>query len=126
MNARCLLLAGIVALAACGDAKRPAPGGLPLAMQSPGPTTLLRLPAKGGPVLAYRAGDLSRVDWQVTKVPPIRRIVGADMDQALVFALLTLIYIVLATAGHHDEDEEHAPHADQVPARPVPSGAAGD
>jgi F-type H+-transporting ATPase subunit a len=45
--------------------------------------------------------------------------------QALVFALLTLIYIVLATAGHH-EDEEHAPHAEPVPARPVASGAAGD
>jgi F-type H+-transporting ATPase subunit a len=46
--------------------------------------------------------------------------------QALVFALLTLIYIVLATAGHHDEDEEHAPHAEPVPAQPVASGAAGD
>lgn len=46
--------------------------------------------------------------------------------QALVFALLTLIYIVLATAGHHDEDEEHAPHAEPAPAQPVASGAAGD
>jgi F-type H+-transporting ATPase subunit a len=46
--------------------------------------------------------------------------------QALVFALLTLIYIVLATAGHHDEDEEHAPHAEPVPVQPVASGAAGD
>jgi F-type H+-transporting ATPase subunit a len=31
--------------------------------------------------------------------------------QALVFALLTLIYISLAAAGHDDHDEEHA-HAD--------------
>jgi hypothetical protein len=85
--ARQLLLAGFVALAACGGSEGPPPGGLPLAMQSPGPTTLLRLPTRGGPLLAYRAGDLSRLDWQVAKVPPIRRIVGADMDQALVYLL---------------------------------------
>jgi F-type H+-transporting ATPase subunit a len=46
--------------------------------------------------------------------------------QALVFALLTLIYIVLATAGHHDDDEEHASHAEPAPVQPVASGAAGD
>ena len=49
--------------------------------------------------------------------------------QALVFALLTLIYITLATAGHHEE-EHHAAEpgheAEPAPARPVASGAAGD
>jgi DNA-binding beta-propeller fold protein YncE len=85
--ARHLLLVGIVALAACGDSQRPTPGALPLAMQSPGPTTLLRLPSKGGTVQAYRSGDLSRLDWQVAKVPDIRRVVGADLDQALVYVL---------------------------------------
>ena len=44
--------------------------------------------------------------------------------QALVFALLTLIYISLAAAGHDDHDEEHA-HADAH--HPVPAaGSAGD
>ena len=48
--------------------------------------------------------------------------------QALVFALLTLIYITLATAGHHDE-EHHAEHGHEPePAhRPAPVAAgAGD
>jgi hypothetical protein len=85
--ARHLLLVGIVALAACGDSKRPTSGALPLAMQSPGPTTLLRLPSRGGTLQAYRSGDLSRLDWQVPKVPAIRRVVGADLDQALVYVL---------------------------------------
>jgi F-type H+-transporting ATPase subunit a len=44
--------------------------------------------------------------------------------QALVFALLTLIYIALAAAGHDDHDEEHA-HADAH--HPVAAaGSAGD
>jgi F-type H+-transporting ATPase subunit a len=34
--------------------------------------------------------------------------------QALVFALLTLIYIYLAAAGHGDHDESHAEEHDQV------------
>jgi F-type H+-transporting ATPase subunit a len=47
--------------------------------------------------------------------------------QALVFALLTLIYITLATAGGHDEAHHAAEHAHPVePARPVTSAAAGD
>jgi len=95
INRRRLLLVGIVALAACGEGKRTPPKALPLAMQSPGPTTLLRFPSRGGAVQAYRAGDLSRLDWQVTKVPAIRRIVGADMDQALVYALDSLRSLVV-------------------------------
>jgi F-type H+-transporting ATPase subunit a len=34
--------------------------------------------------------------------------------QALVFSLLTLIYIYLAAAGHDDHDESHAEEHDQV------------
>lgn len=44
--------------------------------------------------------------------------------QALVFALLTLIYISLAAAGHDDHDEEHA-HADARHPAPAAS-SAGD
>jgi len=44
--------------------------------------------------------------------------------QALVFALLTLIYISLAAAGHDDHEEEHA-HGDALKA-PAAAGSAGD
>jgi len=47
--------------------------------------------------------------------------------QALVFALLTLIYITLAAAGHDDHAEEHA--HDREPAHaptPAPVASAGD
>lgn len=43
--------------------------------------------------------------------------------QALVFSLLTLIYISLAAAGHGDHDEDHA-HGHGV-AHPVPAPAGG-
>jgi F-type H+-transporting ATPase subunit a len=42
--------------------------------------------------------------------------------QALVFALLTAIYITLATAGHDDHDEEHA----EEHAVPQVAGSHGD
>ncbi len=46
--------------------------------------------------------------------------------QALVFALLTLIYIMLAAAhGHEDHDEEHA-HDHDASHAPAPAAAAGD
>jgi F-type H+-transporting ATPase subunit a len=43
--------------------------------------------------------------------------------QALVFALLTLIYITLATAGGHDEEEAHDAHG--VAGHGAPAVAAG-
>jgi F-type H+-transporting ATPase subunit a len=49
--------------------------------------------------------------------------------QALVFALLTLIYITLAAAGHGDHDEEHAAkdgHAHEADGHTAPAGASGD
>lgn len=45
--------------------------------------------------------------------------------QALVFALLTLIYIMLAAAHHDDHDEEHA-HDDHHATTPATSAASGD
>lgn len=46
--------------------------------------------------------------------------------QALVFALLTLIYIMLAAAhGHEDHDEEHA-HDHESSHAPAPAAVAGD
>ncbi|HEX5631652.1 MAG TPA: hypothetical protein VFX50_00420, partial [Gemmatimonadales bacterium] len=87
MIARHLLLAGALAATACGDSARPSSEGLPAALQAPAQTTLLRLPATGGSATAYRAADLSALDWKVEKVPPVRRIVGADLDQGLVYAI---------------------------------------
>lgn len=48
--------------------------------------------------------------------------------QALVFALLTLIYITLAVAGHDDHDDEHASdgHREVSPGQAAPAGASGD
>lgn len=49
--------------------------------------------------------------------------------QALVFGLLTLIYITLAAAGHHDDhDDDHAHEGADVtpPAHTAPAGSAGD
>ncbi|MEA2527641.1 MAG: F-type H+-transporting ATPase subunit a [Thermomicrobiales bacterium] len=47
--------------------------------------------------------------------------------QALVFALLTLIYITLAASGHDDHAEEHAHgHEPAHSPTPVPAASAGD
>ena len=48
--------------------------------------------------------------------------------QALVFALLTAIYIVMAAAGGHDEHADHAPGhgADHSGPEPVAAARAGD
>lgn len=46
--------------------------------------------------------------------------------QALVFALLTLIYIYLAAAGHDDHDDEHAGHAHEAHAEAGKPVVAGD
>jgi F-type H+-transporting ATPase subunit a len=44
--------------------------------------------------------------------------------QALVFALLTLIYITLAVSGGHDDEHEHADAGHG--AQPLPAGTGGD
>jgi F-type H+-transporting ATPase subunit a len=46
--------------------------------------------------------------------------------QALVFALLTLIYIYLAAAGHGDHDGDHADHAHDAHAETGKPVVAGD
>jgi F-type H+-transporting ATPase subunit a len=46
--------------------------------------------------------------------------------QALVFALLTAIYITLAMAGHDDHDHEHEAEHAHGHGAPVPAGSHGD
>jgi len=86
VNVRHILLIGTL-LAACDKSGREPLAALPLVLHSPGPTTLLRLPAHGGEAVAYRSTDLTPLGWSVAKVPPIRRYVGVDLDQGLVYAL---------------------------------------
>lgn len=45
--------------------------------------------------------------------------------QALVFALLSLIYITLATAGAHDDHEEHEPSGEPEPGHGASAAPAG-
>lgn len=87
MNVRHILLAGTVLAAACDKSGREPLAALPLVLHSPGPTTLLRLPAHGGEAVAYRSTDLTPLGWSVAKVSPIRRYIGVDLDQGLVYAL---------------------------------------
>lgn len=87
MNVRHLLLVGTLLAAACDKSGREPLAALPLVLHSPGPTTLLRLPAHGGEAVAYRSTDLTPLGWSVPKVTAIRRYVGVDLDQGLVYAL---------------------------------------
>jgi cell division septation protein DedD len=87
VNFRRILLAGSLLAAACERSGREPLAALPLVLHSPGPTTLLRLPAHGGEAVAYRSTDLSPLGWSVAKVPAVRRYVGVDLDQGLVYAI---------------------------------------
>lgn len=86
-------LAAVVLLAtACGSSDGSPLEGLPQALHSPGPTTLMRLPAHGGDVAAYRTSDLVPAGWSVPKVPAVRQYVGTDLD-------LGLLYIIDSARG---------------------------
>jgi hypothetical protein len=87
VNVRHILLVGTVLAAACDKSAREPRAALPLVLHSPGPTTLLRLPAHGGEAVAYRSTDLTPLGWSVAKVPAIRRYIGVDLDQGLVYAI---------------------------------------
>jgi len=87
VNVRHILLVGTVLAAACDKSGREPLAALPLVLHSPGPTTLLRLPAHGGEAVAYRSTDLTPLGWSVSKVPAIRRYIGVDLDQGLVYLL---------------------------------------
>jgi hypothetical protein len=87
VNLRQFLLLGGLLAASCKQSGRAPLAALPLVLHSPGPTTLLRLPVRGGEAVAYSGTDLTPLGWSVSKVPPIRRYVGADLDQGLVYAI---------------------------------------
>ncbi len=101
MNAhRALLAGGLALVAACGQApSKPAPG-LPPALHRPAPITFLRLPLKGGTATAYDGQTLAPLAWSAERVPALRTVVGADLDQDFLYALdeaRTLVVLDLRT-----------------------------
>lgn len=50
------------------------------------PSTVMRLPRDGGGVELFRIPSLTKIEWKVQgALPPLRRAIGADLDQGLVF-----------------------------------------
>jgi hypothetical protein len=71
-------------LLSCKDS--PPPGDLALSPAVP-PASLLRLPRDGGAPIVYRLPRLTDADWATSgEFPPVRQVIGADLDQRLVFA----------------------------------------
>ncbi|HTG84039.1 MAG TPA: SPOR domain-containing protein [Gemmatimonadales bacterium] len=89
MNGRPFLAAaGLVAGAlACQTPPPSLAHGLSAASASP-PSTLLRIPSAGGQAQLYRPPALDPAKWKSEgALPGVRRVVGADLDQGLIYLL---------------------------------------
>jgi hypothetical protein len=79
----------VLLAAACGGGEEvtPAPPRLlPAGIAREG--TLLRLPSEGGGARLYTPDSLAPLDWQIARgVPAIRRALGTDLDDRMVYAL---------------------------------------
>lgn len=84
-----LVRAGLAFLVvACGRTRDVGIRELALDSRTPLQSTLIRLPREGGVVRAYRASGLDETTWMsLEKLPPLDRLVGADLEQHLVYAL---------------------------------------
>jgi DNA-binding beta-propeller fold protein YncE len=98
------LLAAVATLAGalgCHATPQPFAHGLSAASVAP-PSTLLRVPTAGGVAQLYRVPGLDGAAWKTqAPLPPIKRVVGADLDQGVVYVLGTkseVITIDLQTA----------------------------
>lgn len=64
---------------------------------------MFRFPRTGGPVEAYHPDSLGSATWaSLQKVPPIRRVLGADLDERMLWAVdadNSLIAVDLETGG---------------------------
>jgi hypothetical protein len=91
----------VLLLLACQSSSTSHARGLSVASTTP-PSSLLRLPAAGGPAELYRVPRLESWGWKTgTPVPPIRQPIGADLDLGMVYALGTkneIIALDLQTA----------------------------
>jgi hypothetical protein len=80
ISGACLALA----LLACKDTPRL--GDLARSPSVP-PASVLRLPREGGAPTVYRLPRLTDAEWvRSGEFPPLRQVIGADLDQRLVFA----------------------------------------
>ncbi len=75
-------------LAACGGgADRPV-SRLPEEPRTIAPASVLRLPQAGGQARLYRIPGLDESSWkEADKLPPVKRVVGTDLEQGIVYAL---------------------------------------
>lgn len=75
----------LLAATACGRGSIAPPPDLPAVG---GQVSLFRFPRNGGPVQAFHPDSLRPVGWSsLQKVPPLRRLLGADTDERVVWAL---------------------------------------
>jgi hypothetical protein len=79
----------VLLLAACGGHERPV-SRLPQAPRVAAPVSVLRLPQAGGQAHLYRVPELDESSWkEADKLPPMKRVVGIDLEQGIVYALDT-------------------------------------
>ena len=90
----------MLAATACGRDRISPPPDLPAVG---GQVSLFRFPRGGGPVQVYYPDSLVPAGWRsIQPVPPLRRLLGADQDEHLLWALDTernLISVDLETRG---------------------------
>lgn len=74
---------------ACGGGQSPPPDGhLPAAPRTAPAASVLRLPRAGGLAQLYRVPGLSESSWKAAdKLPVLKRVVGGDLEQRLVFGV---------------------------------------
>jgi hypothetical protein len=80
----------VLVLAACGGGPERPVSRLPEAPRVAAPVSVLRLPQAGGQARLYRVPGLDESSWkEADKLPPMKRVVGTDLEQGIVYALDT-------------------------------------
>ena len=75
-------------LAACGRSSTTTPAARAVVARPPATSSLLRFAHDGGIARLYDAADLATHGWHsAERIPALRRVVGADLDQRLVYAI---------------------------------------
>ncbi len=83
-NPRAWAAVFVLAGLACSSQPATPPPDLPAVA---GQASLLRFPSGGGPVWAYRPDSLIAAGWTSYPVPAIRKVLGADLDERLLWAV---------------------------------------
>jgi len=87
VHTRPLLALTALLATACQSGSQPYAHGLSVASTTP-PSSLLRLPAAGGTAELFHLPRLEKWGWQSSApLPALRRPIGVDLDQGLVYAL---------------------------------------